>query len=198
MQKRRTQKERSATTRKVLLDAAIDCLFHRGYGATSTTLVAEMAGVSRGAMLHQFPSKADLMAYVVKAVWEADLALYQEMMSAITNPQERMVAYPAAAWKVMSRPAGIAVMEIFLGSRSDPALAEKLLPVQAEINEAARATLARELNHPPSIARMQLIIGAVRGLSINEVIDPDGGDASAAIKLLQDLIRAGLSTGLLS
>ena len=67
---RRTQAERSAATRKVLLDAAVNCLFENGYGATTTLMVAEAAGVSRGAMLHQFPSKADLMAFVVEADFE--------------------------------------------------------------------------------------------------------------------------------
>ena len=51
---RRTQAERSAETRQRLIAAAIDALCRLGYAATSTVLVADNAGVSRGAMLHQF------------------------------------------------------------------------------------------------------------------------------------------------
>ena len=58
---RRTQAERSATTRARILKAAVNCLYRNGYGATTTVSVAASAKVSRGAMLHHFPSKADLM-----------------------------------------------------------------------------------------------------------------------------------------
>jgi hypothetical protein len=45
---RRIQEERSAATRKALLDATIDCLAEDGYAALTTTKVAARAGVSRG------------------------------------------------------------------------------------------------------------------------------------------------------
>ena len=76
---RMTQAERSAATRKVLLDASVRCLFEHGYGQTTTILIAEMAGISRGALLHQFSSKADLMVYVVEAVFEEEAAMYREL-----------------------------------------------------------------------------------------------------------------------
>ena len=90
--RRRTQAERSAATRKILLDAAIKCLFEHGYGTTTTILVAEMAGVSRGAMLHQFPSKADLMTFVVEAVFEDEVKQYGKMLKDAKDPRERLLA----------------------------------------------------------------------------------------------------------
>jgi AcrR family transcriptional regulator len=48
-----------------LIDAAIDCLNRLGYSATTLATIAEAAGVSRGGMLHQFPTKVDLMLAVV-------------------------------------------------------------------------------------------------------------------------------------
>src|SRR5437899_5969622 len=62
---RRTQEERSAATRAKLLDATIACLVDLEYSATTTTVIAERAGVSRGAQLHHFPTKADLVAAAV-------------------------------------------------------------------------------------------------------------------------------------
>src|SRR5690242_8997390 len=53
--------ERSATTRLKLVEATIQCLYELGYHQTSTVVVTKRAKVSRGAMLHHFPSKADLM-----------------------------------------------------------------------------------------------------------------------------------------
>jgi AcrR family transcriptional regulator len=188
---------RSAATRRSVLDAAIKCLFEHGYGGTSTVTVAEEAGVSRGAMMHQFPSKADLMTFVVEAVFEEDLALYHEMLADKPAPRERVAAYPLAAWTVMSRPAGVAVLEIFQGSRSDKELTTKLAATYARIDETARSVLQQELHRSPSTPLMHLVAGAVRGLSITQVIAPGGEDGIAAIRLLQQLIQAGIETGVL-
>ncbi len=51
------QEERSAETRRRLLDATVACLFERGYAGTTTTELARRAGVSRGAQMHHFPKK---------------------------------------------------------------------------------------------------------------------------------------------
>jgi AcrR family transcriptional regulator len=189
--------KRSAATRRSVLEAAIASLFEHGYGATSTVTVAERAGVSRGAMMHQFPSKADLMTFVVEAVAEEDFELYRTLLADVTAPRERVMAYPLAAWRVLSRPAGVAVLEIFQGSRSDRALARKLAPAQARIERTAKAHLQQEFHRTPSAPLMHLVVGAVRGLSITQVIAPEGDDGIDAIRMLQQLIQAGMETGLL-
>lgn len=193
---RRTQAERSATTRALLLDATIKCLYEHGYGATTTILVSQRAGVSRGAMLHQFPSKADLMTFVVKEVHAEAVQMYSELLAGIIEPRERLSAYPEAVWKIESRPAGVAVLEILQGSRSDPELAAKLAPVEAQIKEDTLENLSREFRHP-SAALLQLIVGAARGLSIIQVLTP-GDDVTQAVALLQRLLKAGMEAGVLS
>jgi AcrR family transcriptional regulator len=195
--RRRTQAERSASTRTVLLEAAVKCLFEHGYGATTTINVAEEAGLSRGAMLHQFPTKADLMTFVVEAVFEEEVELYQELLKGIDDPRQRLLAYPDAVWKVLSRPAGVAVLEIFQGSRSDPILAEKLAPTQAKIYAFVRKELESEFPKGPSMALLELIVGAARGLSIQKVLTPNDEGVNGAIPLLQTLLRVGLETGAL-
>ena len=195
--RRRTQAERSASTRTVLLEAAIKCLFEHGYGATTTINVAEEAGLSRGAMLHQFPTKADLMTFVVEEVFEQEVELYHTLLKGYDDPRERLVAYPEAVWQVLSRPAGVAVLEILQGSRSDPVLAEKLAPSQAKIYAFVQKELSQEFPKGPSMALLELIVGAVRGLSIQKVLTPNDAGVNGAIPLLQSLLRVGLQTGAL-
>src|SRR3954453_22884836 len=62
----RTQEERSAAMRVRLLDATIDCLVEYGYAGTTTTRVADRAGVTRGAQVHHFPTKADLVTSAIR------------------------------------------------------------------------------------------------------------------------------------
>jgi AcrR family transcriptional regulator len=52
---RRTQAERREQTRTALLDATVSCLVDLGFSATTTTEVTRRAGVSLGAVMHDFP-----------------------------------------------------------------------------------------------------------------------------------------------
>ena len=195
---RRTQAARSTATRALLLEAAVNCLYRHGYGATTTINVAKQAGVSRGAMLHQFPSKADLMAFVVAETFAQDVGLYSQLLQGVERRRERLIAYPEAAWQVLSRPAGVAVIEILQGSRSDQDLKEKLSPLVAHIEAVANAELAREFPGGTSQALRQLIVGAVRGLAMMNILDPENEGVCGAIPLLQALVRSGVETGLFS
>jgi tetracycline repressor-like protein len=55
------QQDRSRATQRRLLDATVDCLVEVGWAGTTTTLVSERAGVSRGAQLHHYPTKDALV-----------------------------------------------------------------------------------------------------------------------------------------
>jgi AcrR family transcriptional regulator len=67
---RRTQAERSETTRRQLLEAAVTLIRNNGFGGLRTIEVADLAGVSRGALLHHFPSKHALVVAVLTYVNE--------------------------------------------------------------------------------------------------------------------------------
>lgn len=59
------QQRRSAETKLLILDAAVDCLAESGYSDTTTQLIAQRANISRGAMLHHYATKQDLIAAVI-------------------------------------------------------------------------------------------------------------------------------------
>lgn len=73
------QQRRSAETRLAILDAMIECLASQGYARTTTQLICEVAKISRGAMLHHYPSKQDLITAVV------DYTFYKRMENFINS-----------------------------------------------------------------------------------------------------------------
>jgi AcrR family transcriptional regulator len=72
MATRRTQADRTAATRAALVAAARTLFATDGYADVGTERIAQATGVTRGALYHQFPAKADLFAAVLEAV-EVDL-----------------------------------------------------------------------------------------------------------------------------
>jgi AcrR family transcriptional regulator len=66
--KRRTQEERSAATREALKAAARRLWTERGYADVGTPEIAREAGVTRGAMYHQFDDKTALFLAVISDV----------------------------------------------------------------------------------------------------------------------------------
>ena len=92
----RTQAERSAATREALQAAARRLWSQRGYAEVSTPEIAEAAGVTRGAMYHQFPDKTALFVSVLEAV-EAEVI--ERLLSAVAaaSPKTPADALHAAA-----------------------------------------------------------------------------------------------------
>ena len=74
MNVKRTQVERSEATRAALVDAARALFGERGYGDVGTEEIVARAGVTRGALYHQFADKQDLFRAVFDAVEEEVIA----------------------------------------------------------------------------------------------------------------------------
>lgn len=192
---RRTQAERSADTCARIVAAAIDALHRLGYAATSTNLVADLAGVSRGAMLHQFPTKALLMAAVVQESVDQDYAAYRQALADVADPLEQLVAIASQAWVQFRSPAGIAQTEIWMATRSDPELAAVVLPVHEAIFARSLAEQARRFAAAgvtdPAVVRAMLYhnVALLRGLSLEHVLGTPLEILDPAVENMKDAIR---------
>lgn len=146
---RRTQEERSAATRARLLDATIDSLIDLGYSATTTTVIADRAGVSRGAQLHHFPTKAELVA---AAVEHLSKRIGQELKRDLSRPPTSTVDADDIVdvmWARYQSPLFAAWLELTVAARTDADLRNALAPVEkrlrAAVQEWAVETSAGEL-----------------------------------------------------
>jgi AcrR family transcriptional regulator len=135
---RRTNAERSAGTRGVIINAAIELLFSRGHTATTTIAVAARAKVSRGAMLHHFPTRVELLIavaeYVVAQQREQRRAKAQELGPGL----KRYYAGADINWEVQKQPGTIALLEIMMATRSDPELRKGFAPFIKQISDMRR------------------------------------------------------------
>jgi AcrR family transcriptional regulator len=104
--KRRTQAERSTATRGALVAAARRLFAERGYAAVGTPEVAAAAGVTRGALYHQFSDKADLF-----------LAVYEQVEQEVTERIGELVVAAGARDPLEALTAGA---DAFLEACAEP------------------------------------------------------------------------------
>jgi len=185
-----THEERSAATQERLIEAAIFCLHKYGYAATTTTLVAEEAGFSRGAMLHQFGAKVDLMLAVAQHVVEKQNAFFRQALKAYPRGRERFVGLTDVTWEALSQPAAIALLEIMMASRSDPDLAERFPKLAEQMAQSQRegtwetAQQAGITDRATVEAMSQLNRAAMQGLSILLMFSNDPNSIKPGLDLL--------------
>jgi AcrR family transcriptional regulator len=130
-------RERSAATRAKLLDATIDALVEVGWAGTSTTEVVRRAGVSRGAQVHHYPTKQEL---VLAAVEHLLLRRVEEFADAFQRLDPKRRTHGAALdllWQHCFGPSFEAWLELAVAARSDPLLHSELVEFEKRLWEAA-------------------------------------------------------------
>jgi AcrR family transcriptional regulator len=123
------QAQKSASTRTQITEAAIKCFVEYGYSRTTTTLIAEKAGLSRGAMLHHFPSRLAVVRAAVEHLHSKRLRAFRK---AVTKPNDgdHVRQSVEAYWSHVRHPMFVAFFELAVAARSDKELASILRPAQ--------------------------------------------------------------------
>src|SRR5437870_7490912 len=102
--RRRSQEERREATRGAVLDATVECLAELGYSGTTTTRIARRARVSRGALLHYYASKIDLLTGAVEHIFRRRDEEFRAAVAALPAGADRHSAAVDILWKMFSGP----------------------------------------------------------------------------------------------
>lgn len=130
------QAQKSAVTRKLIIEATIQCFVDLGYGRTTTMRIAKAAGLSRGAMLHHFPAKIDIVKAAVNELHAKRLKAFRKSVSqAPPAGKGRVHVAVQAYWKHVRHPTFVAFFELSVAARTDPALEAILKPAQRAFDE---------------------------------------------------------------
>jgi AcrR family transcriptional regulator len=140
---RRKNVDRSAATRKQILEATIECLDKGGYGAVTNIKVADAAGVSRGAMMHHFPTRQALIVATVEYAYEKLNAFRAAETAKAEAGLPRYRAIMDLSVITQRMPEGMALNEIRIGSRSDMEIRDVVTPMMSAISEDYVRMVAR-------------------------------------------------------
>jgi AcrR family transcriptional regulator len=138
------QARKSAATRDQIINAAIRCIVESSYSKATTMKIAESAGLSRGATLHHFPSKMDIIRAAVDYLHEKRLQAFRRSIREIPPGADMVHLAVHSYWAHVNHPIYVAFIELSVAARTDPELREILRPAQLAFDHEWYTT-AREV-----------------------------------------------------
>jgi AcrR family transcriptional regulator len=177
---------RSVKTRAALLEAAIACVAEHGLAATTMAVVAERAGVSRGASQHHFHTRDELLAAAVEHVLAARTREVRERTQKLAKGARRTETVLTRLASFYEGPLFVAAVQVWVGAVSDETLRARLAPLEAragrEVHKLALELLDADESIPGVRETVQATLDLVRGLGLANFV---GDDSVRRKKILQ-------------
>jgi AcrR family transcriptional regulator len=192
------REERTATSRARILDAAVACLVESGYAGATTLRIQARAGVSRGRLLHHFPSRDQLLVaasrHLATERLRATAARVTDLGDALT-PEQRLDRAIELMWETFSEPHFWAAVELWTAARTNDELRASLLPEEREVGAAVRAGMDRFYGpqltaHPRYTHVRDLLFTSMRGVGLTYALDHRDPRTDPHLPLWKDVARA--------
>ena len=189
---RRNQTQRRTETNARLLDATLECLIERGYSGTTTTEIEGRAGVSRGARLHYYPTKARLLSAAVAHLYGRIAARYAEAIEHVDPDGDRFHEGYRLLWDTYKDPAFAAVLELLLAARTAPelraALQETSGGYQKDVRKRAN-TYFPDLAHHDADGLLESLQAMMTGLALQRLVFGDDGRRPLALDVVERMVN---------
>jgi len=177
------KQDRSRATRQRLLEAAVSCLAEHGWAGSTVAVVAERAGVSRGAAQHHFPTREDLFTAAVEYVAEqrstALRALFPE------GAQDRRAVVTALVDLYMG-PLFRAALQLWVAASNEeqlrPRVTELEVRVGRETHRIAVELLGADESRPGARETVQGLLDMARGLGLADLLTDDGARREGVVE----------------
>ena len=174
---REPQQERSRTTRRRLIEAALDSFGERGWHGVTVAGIAERAGVSRGAAQHHFPAREDLVVAAVDLLGEAQIEELRAQAADLPTGASRIERVVEMVLNLYTGPLFRAALQLWSVAATDDALREVLVPLEARVGrEAHRVTvelLGVDESRPGVRELVQATLDLGRGLGLANLLTDD-------------------------
>lgn len=190
---RRTQEERSAETRKLLLAATVQSLMEVGYANTSTAGIAKRAGVSRGAQTHHYPGKMDLIVAATEQMFDNFAGGLERLSGELRAGRLSYDDFFDAVWDdVRNGDWFYSSLEIIVAARGDEELRRHLASLILDLHERfeevwSSTFVATDPAIVSSRVALNLVMNVFRGMAVQAVLRRDEGyflDMLAALKAI--------------
>lgn len=192
---RRTQKQRSAETRALLLDVTVECLAELGYAGTTSKVVAERAGLSRGAQLHHFGTKAQLVTEALEHLFDKRFEEFRAGVDSVRGHENPTGAAFELLWNIMSGPSGSAYLELVCAARTDPVLLDAVVELNARMDGRVDALVSEVFEEAPGNEGFfeigwTAVLALMEGLAFERIVRRDDARVPQVIEVLKQYAPA--------
>jgi AcrR family transcriptional regulator len=174
---REPQQDRSRATRARLLEAAITCLAEHGYHASTVAVVAERAGVSRGAAQHHFPTRDDLFTAALEHVTHVRAEELRRELEGLPGERPSTTDIVDLTFSLYSGPLFRAALALWVAAAAEPALQAQIVPLEArigrEIHQVVVSLLDVDEREPGVRESVQATLDLARGLGLANLLTDD-------------------------
>jgi AcrR family transcriptional regulator len=194
---RRTQQQRREATRARLMNATIESLIDCGYYGATTLDIERRAGVSRGARIHHYPTKASLLAAAVDHLYDQVSSSYEHVFGGAepgTSDAQRARMGLRRLWEMFRGRDYSAVVELTVAARTDDELQACLQAVGLRHRELALQAAARHFALPAEQAfpLIETAHAAMMGLLLRRNVQGDDVVPDLVLKMLEEMIISRL------
>jgi AcrR family transcriptional regulator len=190
------QQDRSRATRQRLLEAAIECLAELGWAGSTVAVVAERAGVSRGAAQHHFPTREDLFTSAVEYVSNERLEMLRSHAHDLPTGPDRVRAVLGVVEKMYTSPLFRAAIHLWVAASSDERLRERVVGVEAQVGREAHRTVLDMLGMDDKLpgvrGAVQATLDLGRGLGLANLLSDDSRRRRHVLDEWASLLNAAL------
>ena len=187
---------RADRTRSLVIDETVRCVREEGFAAASAKHIAERAGVTWGVIQYHFGDRNGLLTAVVDKAFDELLEILHQLSGepSTMTIQERTEQIVTATWRAFSSPCSMAALEILIGTRTlrDAAGTQYLIDLGASFDRLG-ARIADGLDSPDSSVIGKLVMEALRGLMVAQLVNPAPIDTTSARADFVDLVSAYLA-----
>jgi AcrR family transcriptional regulator len=192
---RTPQAERTAAMRLRLMEATVECIVELGWSGTSTTVVSQRAGVSRGAQLHHFPTKQALVVGAVEHLTEVRRHAMADAVRDLPAVDRTRAVLDVLAAQFTS-PVFFAALELWVAARTDTELRAAVGPLERRVGRETHAYAVELLDVDESRGRnrelVQATLDLLRGLGLAGTLSDDSRRRAAVLDAWADSLDAGL------
>lgn len=195
---RQPKQDRSRATRQRLLEATIDCLAEIGWGATTVAVVAEQAGVSRGAAQHHFPTREDLITAALEFMFDSRIGHALDAAKTAPAGSQKTEAVVSGLVEYFTGPLFKAAVQVWTAAAADPALKERIVPLEAKFGRIAHRTTVQALNVDDTDHVIHQLVQATldlaRGLGLADLLTDDSARRKQIVRRWATTLDSVLSS----
>jgi len=186
---------RSIAMREKLIEATLDVIHDRGYRSASTPEFASRAGVSRGALLHHFPTRSDIIVAAMEKLLGDGTNEIRTVAKKVARQEVSLEDFVEFLWKLFSGRFFYISLEFINEARSDAALRERMFPVVRDFHAALDGIWIEfekqgADRHDATRVALNLTVCLVRGMGVQTVLKKDPAYFASMLEVWKSILPA--------